>query len=68
MKNEIYSRAQQLQEANKQLREAEQIKGEFFADVSHEFRTPLSLIVAPLESLLSGKLEGQQEAEKNFLK
>jgi signal transduction histidine kinase len=55
MESEIYLRAQQLQEANKKLRESEKIKDEFFANVSHELRTPLSLIIAPLESLLSGQ-------------
>ena len=53
--SEVFMRAQQLQEANQVLRDAEQIKSEFFANVSHEIRTPLSLILAPLESVLSGK-------------
>jgi len=57
MESEIFQRAQQVQEANKKLREAEQLKSEFFANVSHELRTPLSLILAPVESLLSNKRE-----------
>ncbi|MFN8300416.1 MAG: ATP-binding protein [Chitinophagales bacterium] len=54
MELEVYNRAQQLQQANQQLREAEKGKTELFANVSHELRTPLSLILAPLETLLSG--------------
>lgn len=54
MEREIFVRAQQLQDANNKLIESEKLKSEFFANVSHELRTPLSLIIAPLESLLSG--------------
>lgn len=55
MESEIFQRAQQLQITNQKLRESEKIKSEFFANVSHELRTPLSLIIAPLETLISGK-------------
>jgi PAS domain S-box-containing protein len=40
--------------ANEQLIKTEQLKSDFFSNVSHELRTPLTLLLAPVESILSG--------------
>ena len=47
-------------EAKKQ-RELENIKSRFFANLSHEFRTPLTLIRGPVEELINGTSDENQK-------
>lgn len=54
---------QQQQEA-RQLHEVDMMKIKFFTNISHEFRTPLSLIISPLEKLM--KHTNDQEQFKHF--
>lgn len=45
----------------KQMHELDMMKLRFFTNVSHEFRTPLSLILAPIDKLLAVAHDGEQK-------
>jgi signal transduction histidine kinase/ligand-binding sensor domain-containing protein/DNA-binding response OmpR family regulator len=49
--SELREREQQLAHQNERLSALDRAKSRFFANVSHEFRTPLTLTIGPLESV-----------------
>lgn len=57
----LESRERELAQLNAHLQELDQIKTAFFSNVSHEFRTPLTLMLGPLEEALN-----DQEGDANL--
>lgn len=58
---------QQQQELDKKEHEIDQMKIRFFMNISHEFRTPLTLIIGPLESLLKKKSNDEATSQLNLI-
>jgi signal transduction histidine kinase len=53
----------ELKEAYKRLRDGDSVKSDFIVNVSHEYRTPVTIILGYLE-LLKGSLTDQTQLEK----
>ncbi|OQP56780.1 two-component regulator propeller domain-containing protein [Niastella populi] len=61
-----YEVAQQRREAER-AHAMEQLKTKFFTNVSHEFRTPLSLIIAPLDRIIKQTADDEQKKQLNLV-
>ncbi|MBN2274591.1 MAG: response regulator [Bacteroidales bacterium] len=52
LEDKVKERTAELEKKNYQIMEMDQMKTRFFSNISHEFRTPLSLIMSPIEEML----------------
>lgn len=62
-KNELFL----AQKEKQQIRELSEMKMNFFMNLSHEFRTPLTLIISPLQKLLSTPDISKDELHRHLM-
>ncbi|MCW3786800.1 two-component regulator propeller domain-containing protein [Plebeiibacterium sediminum] len=65
---EIISQRDQLIALNKEVESIHQMRMQFFTNISHEFRTPLTLIISPIERILSNNFSFTKDNVVNAVK
>jgi len=59
---EITQKNEQLKHKNEKLQKVDEAKNRFFTNISHEFRTPLTLAIGPLKEVInSGKIHSKDD-------
>ncbi len=66
-KKEAEMSKKELEAGNAKLREVDRFKTVFYQNITHEFRTPLTLIIGPLENMIAGKRGAGDEGAQRQL-
>jgi len=54
-----------LERAHNELKQLDSFKSQFFANITHEFKTPLAMLLAPLELILDGEMGPLSPAQRS---
>lgn len=63
----VQERTEQIQQQADKLREIDAIKSHFFTNLTHEFRTPLTLMLGPAEQVLAETKESKTKQQVGLL-
>jgi signal transduction histidine kinase len=63
----LESTTENLERAHAKLQALDEFKSRFFANMTHELRTPLAMVLTPLELMMQGEMGAFTEAQRSSL-